>query len=422
MTRAILSIASAVLVLTSVVSGTNVTKVDAKADAQIHLYPFNSESCYGPPTGSPLELKQGECVNFHGARSVKPMLRPDHTDWIGEVNELRTHCKLETFRAPGCPASDENTQYLHHSGAEMPKNLHRCLTATDAATDDSDNDDTYPLYSARFVCGKVENPELLCTSTIEHTSWSMDAMGKPTQSVRTATYTGTLAAGGHKVRSVSVEKPEPTLHNKGFKPGRETKGVWMLHPWSRTVVCYTCYPKKEHDYSKVECRHGIQYTAQCGGRPVGSDGEPSTPRVTTTATTTATTTTHTTSTSLTIRDDTFGTIHGVYTDADTETDSSDVDLSDWQTQRRSWHKPVKFNHPFIDGQYLCADAEWEKRGRPESYIKVQHCHICDHNDRKDSEWIGLPETVTSVVSRTTTTTNTIEHTHVLSIGQAHDQL
>ncbi|KZM22234.1 uncharacterized protein EKO05_0011342 [Ascochyta rabiei] len=410
MTRTFLSVASAVLLLASVVNGVNVTRVDAKADAQIHLYPFNTFDCTEGPVGSPLELKQGECVNFHAAHSVKPMLRSDHQDWINEVNELRTNCKLETFRVPGCPDSGKMDQYLYGRSGDMPENFGRCLVGDHSSDDDS-------FSSAKFVCGKLENPELLCTSIIEHTSWSMDPTGSPSSSVITATYTGSLSATGRFARIIKpthIGQGKPTLEPR-FKTDQETKSVWMLHPWSKSMVCYLCYPEKKGDYSKIECRYGKDFPAQCGGNPVGGDGEVRTPMTTTTATTTATTTTHTTSTKLTVfsmsgRDDDDASM------SDSESDFTDMDLD--MSQKRSWHTPVKFGHPFVQGQHVCADAEWEKRGRPESYIKIQHCHICDHKDRGDSQWIGLPETAVDTVSKTTTTTNTIRHT----LSRRHDQL
>ena len=97
----ILFAASALLAFSSTVHGANVTRVDAKEDAQIHLYPFNTVDCTGSPVGSPLELKQGQCVELQGAHSLKPMFRSDHRDWITEVNRFQTECKLETFRARG---------------------------------------------------------------------------------------------------------------------------------------------------------------------------------------------------------------------------------------------------------------------------------------------------------------------------------
>jgi hypothetical protein len=415
MMRAVLSIASAVLVITSVVHGANVTKFDAKTDAQIHLYPFTSDLCAGSPTGSPLELRQGQCVNFLAANSVKPMLHPEHSAWINEVNELRTYCKLETFRAAGCPPSKGTVQYLNNNNGDLPKDLNRCFVGSESV-----DGDPHSLYSARFVCGKVENPELLCTSTIEHTFYSMDATGEPHHSVLIATYSGTLTASGHVARSVTVDKPKQTP-KRGFKNESETKGVWLLHPWSKSVQCYQCYLKKKHDYRNIECRFGLDYPAVCDDSSVDANGQPLTSRTTTTATTMAMTTTH--ATYYIMKSD--GDVGATDSDFSDSSDFSETDIWHGQTQRRSWHKPVKFSHPFLPDQYLCADAEWEKRGRPESYIKVQHCHICTDKDRKDSEWIGLPEIVTSTKSEVTTTTNTINHTHTLNTRdttQAHDQL
>lgn len=240
---------------------------------------------------------------------------------------------------------------------------------------------------------------------------------------------GTMSTNDHVARSVAADPMKPTLEPRS-KPKDEAKGVWMLHPWSKSVVCYSCYPKKKGNYGKIECRHGIDYPIQCGGRPIEEDGDVKTPHTTTTSTETATATTHITrmkkaAYSKTLRD-------GDYTSSDSNSDSnsdsdsdSDSDLEpkilhmDFElSQKRSWHMPVKFGHPFIAGQYLCADAEWEKRGRPESYIKIQHCHVCDHKDRADSQWIGLPELAVHTEAKTTTTTNTIMHMNT----RRHDQL
>ncbi|KAF9691664.1 hypothetical protein EKO04_010396 [Ascochyta lentis] len=414
MTKALLLVASAALLLTSVVKGANLTRADAKADAEIYLYPFNTADCTLSPVGSPMELKQGECVTFQGARSVKAMLNSDHQDWIDEVNELRTRCKLETFRVPGCSDSGKTDQYLYSRSGDMPEDFGRCLVGSHSI--DGDQPLEYAFYSAKFVCSKPD-PELSCTRIIEHTSWSMDSTGSAHPSVTTATYTGSLSEKGDSARMIKpthIEQSKPTLEPR-FEPGRETRSVWMLHPWSKSMECYLCYTKKTGDYGKIECRAGKKYPAQCGESFVDAGGEPVTPTIITEATTTATTTTHTTSTQMTVlsvsrRDDDDASM------SDSDSDSTDIDLD--LSQKRSWHTPVKFGHPFVDGARLCADAEWEKRGRPESYIKIQDCHICDDDDRDDSEWIGLPETRVQTVSRTTTTTNTIRHT----LTRRHDQL
>jgi hypothetical protein len=100
----------------------------------------------------------------------------------------------------------------------------------------------------------------------------------------------------------------------------------------------------------------------------------------------------------------------------------DIELS----QKKSWHTPVKFHHPFISDKEACADAEWEKRGRPESYVKIQHIHICDKKDRQDSQWIGLPQEVVHTKNHTMTSTHVINHTststHTVMITRRHDQL
>lgn len=100
----------------------------------------------------------------------------------------------------------------------------------------------------------------------------------------------------------------------------------------------------------------------------------------------------------------------------------DIKLS----QKKSWHTPVKFWHPFISGKEACADAEWEKRGRPENYVKIQHVHLCDKKDRLDSQWIGLPKDVVHTKSRTTTSTHVIDHTststETVVVTRRHDQL
>ncbi|KAF2624709.1 hypothetical protein BU25DRAFT_132743 [Macroventuria anomochaeta] len=420
--RALLPVATAVFALTSVVQGLFGAKgkANAIADAQIHLYSFVSRDCTGEPYTSPYEMKQGECVNFHEAHSLKPRFRFDHADWVKEVNELRVNCKLETFSAYNCLEPNRTVRYRSDRSGHLPKNFNSCLVSRhqkDHHDSPESSDDEYsrehPFYSARFVCGKLENPEHLCTSTIEHTSWSIDSTyGAPHFAVHTATYTGSLSATTHvAARSAAVER---------FKPHRETKGVWMLHPWSQSVVCYSCYPKKDHDYRKIECRHGDDYPADCGAAPVVH--RPTT--TTTTSTTTATTTTHSTKKATAYTVSQYADyLHTSSSDSESDQEFAHLDIE--LSQKKSWHTPVKFGHPFIVGKYACADAEWEKRGQKgKEYIKIQHVHICDHKDRLDSQWIGLPETVVHTTHKTKTSTSTIQHTSTSTstLTIRHDQL
>lgn len=446
MTRTILSVASAVLALSSAVHGMNGTRIDAKKDAQIHLYPFSTTNCVGSPIGSPLEMKQGQCVGLPGVHSLKPMFRAEHKDWVDEVNKSQSECKLETFREGGCPDSDKTTKYLDQRSGAMPNDFGHCLVGRHDANDDSSSDDgDYLFYSARFVCDKVDSPELLCTSSLEQTSWSMDPSGNPQSSVGTATYTATLSTTGSSDRA--QKRIKPTLEPRGIKADRgESTGIWMLHPWSDSLSCYRCYTKKTGDYGKFECRSGVDYPAQCGPMPDSEEGKPTTGKTTTTISTTALATTHITTTVLTARSSsatTTITITSVPTSTDQststestalaksgsqgrviDTSSSDSDSdSDWpqldiELSRKSWHTPVKFWHPWVNTSMWCADAEWEKRGRPESYIKIQHCHKCDDKDRSDSKFIGIPETEVVTSRETETSTSTIQHTY----SARHDQL
>lgn len=464
MTKMILSLASTIFILTSLVHGANVTRVNAMADAQIHLYPFNTADCTGSPVGSPLELKQGKCVDFNGAHSVKPMFRADHEDWMNEVNELRARCRLETFPVRGCPDNNKTETYLHNRSGDLPNDFGRCLVAQNGVDDsessddvESSDDDEDVLYSAKFVCGKVEDSKLLYTSTIEYTSWSMDPSGTPHSTVDTEVITGTVSAtpSGRVARSVAIDTIKPLLEPRGLKPGTETRGAWMLHPWSSSLACYLCYTKKGGDYGKIECRLGKDFPAQCGPKPGTEDGEPITSSSTTTTTTTATTTTHTTTTSVTVRSSSTSSSSSTSTSSpssnsspsfnssstsstqvanaadsvlmsnfsseDPSSDSSSDSEADLPklSQKKSWHRPVKFLHPWmIEEIEMCADAEWEKRGRPESYIKIQHSHKCNEHDRSDSKWLSVPRTRVQTEYSTSTTTSTIKHT----LSRRHDQL
>ncbi|KAF1357305.1 hypothetical protein EJ07DRAFT_181497 [Lizonia empirigonia] len=397
------------------------------ADAQIHLYPFNTADCTGSPVGSPLELKQGKCVDFNGAHSVKPMFRADHQDWMNEVNELRARCRLETFPVRGCPANNKTQTYLHNRSGDLPNDFGRCLVGQNGVEDsESSDDDEDILYSAKFVC---EDSELLYTSTIEYTSWSMDPSGTPHSTVDTEVITGTVSATPSErvARSVAIDTVKPVLEPRDVEPGTETRGAWMLHPWSSSLACYLCYTKKGGDYGKIECRLGKDFPAQCGPKPGTEDGEPITSTSTTTTSTTATTTTHTTTTSVTVRSSSSSSAQVasaadlVFRSNSSSEDSSSDSEADLPklSQKKSWHRPVRFLHPWmIEEIEMCADAEWEKRGRPESYIKIQHSHKCNEHDRSDSKWLSVPTTRLQTELSTTTTTSTIKHT----LSRRHDQL
>lgn len=351
-------------------------------------------------------MKQGQCVDMTQARSLKPRYRVQHPDWLQEVNKLQMHCKLETFSDFGCVEASKNSEYQHGHNGDVPKDLNNCLAL--ASQEGTIGSPTNGFFSAKFVCARLESPEQLCTKVIKHTTWSIDSTYlAPHYSVHTATYTGSLAMSAQA--SIAIERR--------FDPGRESKGVWMLHPWSQSLQCFLCYPKKEHDYRKIECRGGIAFPANCGPEP-----HPPTPHFTTTTTTTKVSTIHSTTTATTTTTRSKEPVPD-HSDSSSDSSSDDDDLPrlDFELQqKKSWHTPVKFPHPFIDGKEACADAEWEKRGQiGRDYVKIQKVHICDKKDRKDSQWIGLPPLEVRTLQETHDITTTMLHTE---IKVHHDQL
>lgn len=421
--RALLSVTTAVFALTSVVHGGifGGKPYDVKADARIHLVPFDSIDCSGAPQQSPHEMVHGQCFNFMESLSMKPIFWKGHrADWIDEVNNLHMHCKLETFGQYHCNMNNRTIEYRFGATDEQPKNFNKCLVPTREKWEDDDSTDSdlsdedgyarkHAIRSARFVCGPIENREHLCTSTIMHTSWSIEpTYGSPVPEVQKATYTGTLLATPH----IKVKSARHAVRSAAVvAAGGESKGVWMLHPWSLSMMCYSCYTKKAHDYRKIECRGGERFHADCGPMPTAQvDGNPAR-HSTTTSTVTAVTTTHSTRVQKTTAyKDTTSTVTGVLLGDDTsdeEFPKLDIDLH----KKKSWHTPVKFPHPFIAGRDACADAEWEKRGQgSKQYVKLQKVHFCDEKDRLDSRWLGFPTTIVHTSTATKTSSLTFSHT------------
>lgn len=430
--RALLPVTTAVFALTSVVHGGifSSKSVDVKADARIYLVGFDSIDCSGAPYYT-YEMIHGGCANFKESLSMKPIFWKGHrADWIEEVNNLHMHCKLETFSAYHCNMNNRTIEYRNGVTDEMPKNFNKCLVPTrekyeglhlsDADSSDPDYDEyadeyarVHAIRSARFICGPLENPKHLCTSTLKHTSWSIEpTYGSPVPEVQEVTFTGSLSATPHtKVATRHTKVAARSAAVEGFEAGGESKGVWLLHPWGLSLMCYSCYTKKAHDYRKIECRGGDPFPADCGPKPTAQvDGNPAHHSTTTTTVTAVTTTHHTRTKKRTTYKDTTSTVTGVLLDDDSS-DEEFVDLDIGLHRKKSWHTPVKFPHPFIVGRDACADAEWEKRGQgSKQYVKLQHVHFCDDKDRLDSRWIGLPSTVVHTSTATKTSSLTISHT------------
>ncbi|KAF3036850.1 hypothetical protein E8E12_008002 [Didymella heteroderae] len=393
---------------------------NATAEAAIHLMTFGSTDCNGPPqTGSPLEMENEQCINLHDPLSMVPMFwKGRRADWIDEVNKLHTHCKLEVFDQYNCNTHSRVVEYRNAVTDEQPKNFNKCLMPVHRES----------IKSARFICGPIENSEHLCTSILQHTLWSIEpTYGSAVPHVQEATYTGTLQVPA-STPSVKVAPRGVALEH--VAAAGESKGVWMLHPWSIGFMCYSCYTKKTNDYRKIECRSGKRFPIDCGPMPNVAIEGPTAYHTTTTVTTTGMTTTHSTSTAktTTYKDDESS-------DSDKSTDclpgEESVGLYG-NVAKKSWHTPVKFPHPFLADTEACADAEWEKRGKQDEYIKIQHVHICYIKDHEDSKWLGLPTTVIHTATATKNTSRTFGHTttstSTATVGKAtttiirHDQL
>jgi hypothetical protein len=115
----------------------------------------------------------------------------------------------------------------------------------------------------------------------------------------------------------------------------------MLHPWSKSLLCYQCYTYEKKSFNEFDCRSGPRNVGHCGPRPPSINGEP-----------------------IPVETKTPGPME------------SEVPATGRLSKRWSWHKPVYFISPFVPGLVVCADAEWEKRGQPESEIRLQKISPC----------------------------------------------
>lgn len=379
--RALLPIATAALVLTSGVH--SATKADPAQDNQIYLYTFATEECSGQPFTAPYVLKQDECVDITQARSVRPRFHPEHLAWVEETNAVRLRCKVHTFSDRGCPNGNATKLYSDSYNGALPNDLEHCLMSHQQQWQESDKVYKNNIYSAKLVCDQVKEPQFVCSRLYAHTTWSIDTInGSPTSEVRKVTLTGSLSPSNPT--KVAVEK-------RGFEPekGSSEKTVWMQHPWGHSPLCYLCYTKTAHEYNKMECRAGIDYPAACGPEPLGWMDK------------------------LEADDDST---------SDSEEDNPRLYIE--LEQKKSWHTPVQFDHPFLDGKKACADAEWEKRGQlGKDYIKIQKVHICDGEDSK-AQWIGPPQTFELKKKLNQTTPRQTVASPALSAAETrrHDQL
>jgi hypothetical protein len=224
------------------------------------------------------------------------------------------------------------------------------------------------------------------TITEVFTSYSIGKNEKPTGYLSTATFTIISTPTIEPTRAPVAHRLEPR------KKMADVAYKWMFHPWSRSVLCYECYTNKPGNWKWVKCNSGPNHEEACSDRQVDADGFPYTTTTTqTNLAVTSTQTTYTTDATSTVTTTTHSTL------------ASPLSAS---LAARSWHKDVHFRHPWT-GQRVCADAEWEKRGRPNFEIRLQDVHIDDGNDCTGAESLDVPDRLIETVTTTSTSTQTI---------------
>ncbi|KAI4617285.1 hypothetical protein J4E80_005484 [Alternaria sp. BMP 0032] len=166
--------------------------------------------------------------------------------------------------------------------------------------------------------------------------------------------------------------PQPEAH--ALEPRRRSKwkgpriGVWMKHPWSQAVICYECYAKAHDNLWKFECRSGPNNPVSCEG-PVPDPNE----TVTVTHTPDVTVTQGAAITSVSVVTVTAG--HAITTviggNPVQPMQTITLGQKEADLERRSFHRAVRFTHPWYPGTEMCADAEWEERGSKGSEVRIQ---------------------------------------------------
>lgn len=366
--------------------------VTAKKEA-IRIYVFDTNGCFGPPDGPNYDVGREKCVNVGTAVSMKAM--PLHNDWLGPVNRGEMACWAIPYKVANCPQGQELEPL------PIPEKVDHCYTPLKVAKD--------TIGSVKFACSYMATHSTTLTDSQEFTSWDLDTGGfrfkphtsttvrlisltyvvrdEPTAAPRQA-WEGDITIDDTNPLYIPIvaRQEEAVKALTTDKQDSDTKYVWMFHPWSREIMCYDCYTKgKKGDYSRFECRSGPHNVVDCGSIPeLDENNQPFTHTETVTLLSITTSTIDTT-------EPTFPVVAPAH-----------------RLMKRasgSWHTRVEFENPWIPGNIMCADAEWEKRGQPNSEIRLQKIG----NDMKkckkaNAQSLDIPKpfTTRSVIVITTT--------------------
>ncbi|KAF1831449.1 hypothetical protein BDW02DRAFT_632796 [Decorospora gaudefroyi] len=381
---------------------------------KLRLYAFTSDDCNGPPLGGNIDIKLGKCHNLlGGAQSIKPFAKK-HSKWIEGIND-GDHCAVTTYSQYGCLPSQET------SDEDIPQVISQCVSSSGADQ----------ILSVKFDCGgrHMEEPETtnyttILTHTVYHSAWHSSANAfSPSASTRTYVETKVIAGTRPdpdvlstvtvtavppamaptvpvvvEITTITLSSPlkhqmlhadsEPEsnselddtdsdndevydlkLRNKRKWKGPR-KGVWMMHPWSMGLICYECYTKSSKNIEDFECRSGPKNPTDCGPQPDLTEQVTVTQYPVTTVT----------------------------------AGQQMVHLE----KRKSWHRRVSFPHPWFLDRIVCADGEWEKRGKPKSEIRIQHPKANMKKCDKDPEHQNIEPKLATVTFQGPTHTITVD--------------
>ncbi|KAL1796399.1 hypothetical protein ACET3X_004939 [Alternaria dauci] len=415
MARSLLLATSALLAVLSLLA-------QAKEKNELRTYAFASDDCNGATHRGNMDLKLGKCKDIViGANSIKPF-HNKHEAWIGRINQGGPPCYLVTFQHHGCKG-------LATSISPLPEAISECISPDH---DEPFLSVLFDCYKAETIT--VPNPHVVTVHTPfvssqwVHTSNSLTPLESttdavyvttplpvvtvfpestvtvvmpPPESVETVTIlppstTTVTVYGGNYGRShmhhsdlhqESVAKVPQDLEPRNKKKWKGPRiGVWMLHPWTAAVICYECYAKSPSNTFKFECRSGPKNPVDCKG-PVPDPqnvvtvthapvvtvtaGDPTTSVIIVTATQPPPVTTVV---SPAVTGQTVYTMVGgkpVYTIVNQTVHTAELGQQEGHLEPRSFHRAVRFTHPFQPGTEMCADGEWDGRGKDRGEIRIQ---------------------------------------------------
>ncbi|KAF5848405.1 hypothetical protein GGP41_005774 [Bipolaris sorokiniana] len=148
------------------------------------------------------------------------------------------------------------------------------------------------------------------------------------------------------------------------------RGVWMLHPWTGSILCYECFSRSEKALEWFECQSGSDNPTDCGERPLAP----------------------------------------VYTKTISIQPVVTVIPGDARPlAKRSWHRPVYLHNPWYPGMTLCGKAVWEGRGKKlhqEIRIKKPRAKLrkCEKSPEAQNIAIYIRTATTTEPVRTTSST------------------